>query len=59
LGSIWEALPKRKGGQYLTIAVIRRETNGWFWPGFTLAYLFSLAWIAAGITFWTATALGL
>jgi ferrous iron transport protein B len=42
-----------------TIAVIRRETNGWFWPGFTLAYLFTLAWIAAGITFWTATALGL
>jgi ferrous iron transport protein B len=42
-----------------TIAVIRRETNGWFWPSFTLAYLFSLAWIAAGITFWTATALGL
>jgi ferrous iron transport protein B len=24
-----------------------------------LAYLFSLAWVAAGITFWTATALGL
>ena len=42
-----------------TIAVIRRETNGWFWPGFTLAYLFTLAWIAAGITFWTATSLGL
>jgi ferrous iron transport protein B len=42
-----------------TIAVIRRETNGWFWPSFTLAYLFTLAWIAAGITFWTATSLGL
>jgi ferrous iron transport protein B len=42
-----------------TIAVIRRETNGWLWPAFTLAYLFTLAWIAAGITFWTATALGL
>ncbi|UAK25019.1 ferrous iron transporter B [Sphingomonas nostoxanthinifaciens] len=42
-----------------TIAVIRRETNGWAWPAFTLAYLFGLAWIAAGITFWTATALGL
>jgi ferrous iron transport protein B len=42
-----------------TIAVIRRETNGWRWPAFTLAYLFTLAWIAAGITFWTATALGL
>ncbi len=42
-----------------TIAVIRRETNGWLWPSFTLAYLFVLAWCAAGITFWTATALGL
>jgi len=42
-----------------TIAVIRRETNGWFWPAFTLVYLFALAWVAAGITFWTATALGL
>jgi len=42
-----------------TIAVIRRETNGWLWPAFTLSYLFVLAWCAAGITFWTATALGL
>jgi ferrous iron transport protein B len=42
-----------------TIAVIRRETNGWLWPAFTLAYLFGLAWLAAGATFWTATALGL
>jgi ferrous iron transport protein B len=42
-----------------TIAVIRRETNGWKWPAFTLGYLFVLAWGAAGITFWTATALGL
>jgi ferrous iron transport protein B len=42
-----------------TIAVIRRETNGWLWPAFTLGDLFVLAWCAAGITFWTATALGL
>ncbi len=42
-----------------TIAVIRRETNGWKWPLFSLAYLFGLAYLAAGITFWTATALGL
>jgi ferrous iron transport protein B len=42
-----------------TIAVIRRETNGWKWPAFTLGYLFVLAWSAAGITFWTATAVGL
>jgi ferrous iron transport protein B len=42
-----------------TIAVMRRETNGWKWPLFALAYLFALAWCAAGATFWTATALGL
>ena len=42
-----------------TIAVIRRETNGWKWPLFSLTYLFGLAYLAAGITFWTATALGL
>ncbi|MBU3077004.1 ferrous iron transport protein B [Sphingomonas quercus] len=42
-----------------TLAVTRRETNGWKWPGFMLAYLFVLAYAAAGATFWTATALGL
>ncbi|CDO38312.1 MULTISPECIES: ferrous iron transporter B [Novosphingobium] len=42
-----------------TIAVTRRETNGWKWPAFMLAYLFGLAYIAAGLTFWTATAIGL
>jgi ferrous iron transport protein B len=42
-----------------TIAVVRRETNGWKWPGFMLAYLFALAYAAAGITYWSAVALGL
>jgi ferrous iron transport protein B len=42
-----------------TIAVTRRETNGWKWPLFMVGYLFVLAYIAAGITFWTATAAGL
>ncbi len=42
-----------------TIAVVRRETNGWKWPGFMLLYLFTLAYIAAGITFWSATYAGL
>jgi len=42
-----------------TIAVARRETNGWRWPSFMLAYLFVLAYMFAGITFWSATALGL
>ena len=42
-----------------TVAVTRRETNGWKWPAFMLAYLFGMAYLAAGLTFWTATALGL
>ena len=42
-----------------TIAVTRRETNGWKWPLFMISYLFALAYIAAGLTYWTATALGL
>ena len=41
-----------------TIAVTRRETNGWKWPGFMLAYLFALAYVFAGITYWSAIALG-
>jgi ferrous iron transport protein B len=41
-----------------TIAVTRRETNGWKWPLFMLGYLFGLAYLAAGATFWIATALG-
>jgi ferrous iron transport protein B len=42
-----------------TIAVTRRETNGWKWPIFMLAYLFALAYIAAGATYWVAVAAGL
>jgi ferrous iron transport protein B len=42
-----------------TIAVTRRETNGWKWPIFMVSYLFALAYIAAGATYWTAVAFGL
>jgi ferrous iron transport protein B len=42
-----------------TIAVTRRETNGWKWPLFMVGYLFALAYVAAGIIYWTAVALGL
>ena len=42
-----------------TIAVTRRETNGWKWPLFMVSYLFVLAYCAAGATYWTAVALGL
>ncbi len=40
-----------------TLAVTRRETGGWRWPAFMFAYLFAAAYAAAGITYWTATAL--
>jgi len=42
-----------------TIAVTRRETNGWKWPAFMVGYLFTMAYLAAGLTYWTAVALGL
>ncbi len=42
-----------------TIAVTRRETNGWKWPIFMLTYLFGLAYVAAGVTYWIAVAAGL
>ncbi|MCM8558133.1 ferrous iron transporter B [Sphingomicrobium sediminis] len=42
-----------------TIAVTRRETNGWKWPLFMTGYLFAVAYVAAGITYWTAVAFGL
>ncbi|WP_454598441.1 ferrous iron transporter B [Qipengyuania sp. SM2507] len=41
-----------------TLAVARRETNGWKWPMFMVAYLFALAYIFAGLTYWGAVALG-
>jgi ferrous iron transport protein B len=42
-----------------TLAVVRRETNGWRWPAFMLSYLFVLAYLASGATYWAAGALGL
>ncbi len=42
-----------------TIAVTRRETNGWKWPAFMVGYLFAMAYVAAAITYWTAVAFGL
>ena len=42
-----------------TIAVTRRETNGWKWPLFMVSYLFVLAYAFGGLTYWTAVALGL
>jgi ferrous iron transport protein B len=40
-----------------TLAVTRRETGGWKWPGFMFAYLFAMAYVGAGATYWLARAL--
>lgn len=42
-----------------TFAIIKKETNSWKWPLFAFAYLFVLAYVAAGITYHTAAAFGL
>ena len=42
-----------------TIAITRRETNGWKWPAFMVVYLFGLAYIFAGATYWIAVWFGL
>ncbi len=41
-----------------TLAVVRRETNSWRWPVIQFAYMFTLAYIAAFITYRVATGLG-
>ncbi len=40
-----------------TLAVARRETNSWGWTVFMFGYLFALAYIAAGATYWVSRAL--
>jgi ferrous iron transport protein B len=30
-----------------TVAVVRRETGGWFWPLFQFAYMTGLAYVAS------------
>ncbi|MBL8992606.1 MAG: ferrous iron transport protein B, partial [Spirochaetia bacterium] len=34
-----------------TVAVVRRETNGWRWPIFMIVYMTALAWAAAFLTY--------
>jgi ferrous iron transport protein B len=41
-----------------TLATVRRETNSWRYPAIMAAYLFALAYVAAGITFHVARWLG-
>ena len=40
-----------------TLAVAKRETNSWGWMFFMAGYLTAIAYLAAGITYWTATAI--
>jgi len=42
-----------------TLAIMRKETNSWKWPLFAFFYLFTLAYLMAGITYQIAVHLGL
>ena len=42
-----------------TLAIMRKETNSWRWPLFAFFYLFSLAYLMAGITYQITINLGL
>ena len=42
-----------------TLAITRKETNSWKWPLIMFAYLFALAYVAAGLTYWAAKTAGL
>lgn len=42
-----------------TLAVARREMNSWRWTAFMFGYLFVMAYVAAGATYWTARLSGL
>ncbi len=42
-----------------TVAVIRRETNGWRWPLFALAYLNIAAWLASFCVYQVGSLLGM
>jgi ferrous iron transport protein B len=41
-----------------TIAVVRRETNGWKWPTFQTVYMTGTAWILSFVVFQAGRALG-
>jgi ferrous iron transport protein B len=34
-----------------TVAVVKRETNGWKWPLFQIGYMTALAWIASFVVY--------
>lgn len=41
-----------------TLAVIKRETNSWRWPAFTFAYMTTLAYLGAMVTYQVGTWIG-
>jgi ferrous iron transport protein B len=41
-----------------TVAVVRRETNGWKWPIFQIGYMTGLAWIVTFIVYHVGQAMG-
>jgi ferrous iron transport protein B len=41
-----------------TVAVVRRETNGWRWPLFQIAYMTALAWVVTFAIYQGGRALG-
>ncbi len=42
-----------------TVAIMKRETNGWKWPAFTVAYTLSLAWIVSFVVYQGGMLLGI
>jgi len=42
-----------------TVAIVRRETNGWKWPAFQWLYMGALAWLLAFLTYQGGRLLGL
>ncbi|MEW6512358.1 MAG: nucleoside recognition domain-containing protein, partial [Bacteroidota bacterium] len=42
-----------------TIAVMRRETNGWKWPLFQFGYMTGFAYLVTALVHWGGTAMGL
>jgi ferrous iron transport protein B len=42
-----------------TVAVVRRETNGWKWPLFQIAYMTGLAWIVTFMVYHVGQILGM
>ncbi len=41
-----------------TVAVVKRETNGWKWPLFMTGYMTALAWVVTFLVYQIGTALG-